>query len=69
MSKYTDPHHTAIYPWWALYLDAPVLVGLEAASLTFLFFDLLLNLFAQGSTNFYRAHPWTNGLYTLILLW
>jgi hypothetical protein len=42
---------------------------MEIASVAFLFFDLFLNLFAQGARNFYRTHPFANIPYTVFVLW
>ncbi len=69
LGKYQDVKATALYPWWAIYLDKSFIVGTEAACVSFLFFDLTLNMFAQGARTYYKEHPLTNLSYTFILMW
>ncbi len=69
LAKYQDVKATALYPWWAVYLDKSAIVAIESMCVTFLFFDLALNMFAQGMRTYYREHLVANVSYTLILIW
>ncbi len=69
LEKFNDQHGIAVYPWWAVYLDKPVIIVIEAVCVACLFLDLLLNVFAQGPRNFYRENPILNVSFTLVLCW
>jgi hypothetical protein len=69
LAKYQDSNGTAVYPWWAIYLNKSAIVGIEVACVAFLFFDFALNMFAQGARTYYKEHLVANVSYTLVLIW
>lgn len=69
LEKYNDDLGKAVHPWWAVYMDKSTILLLETLCVAFLFFDLVLNMFAQGARTFYREHPLMNVSYTVTLCW